>query len=162
MTPLKRWLTEMEIVVAKAANGCLVPVDPQGIEEIAKLKTGQGVKVTIKRMRNLGHHRKMFALLNLAYEAWEPAVQQYKGEAVAKNFESFRNDVVVLAGYGEASYNFRGEIRVRAKSMAFGSMSQDEFEKLYSAVIDVVLTRILTQYTRDDLDNVIEQVLRFT
>lgn len=152
----------MDLVLAKAANGALMPVDQQSIEAIAKLKLGQGVKVSIKRIRNLGHHRKMFSLLNLAYEAWEPPAQQYKGEAVQKNFDSFRNDIVILAGYGEASYNLRGEVRVRAKSMAFGSMSQEEFEALYSAVINVILSRILTNYTRDDLDNVVNQVLAFT
>lgn len=152
----------MEIVLAKAANGALMPVDQQSVDAVAKLKLGQGVKVSIKRVRNLGHHRKMFALLNIAYEAWEPPAQQYKGETVQKNFDAFRNDVVVLAGYGEASYNFRGEVRFRAKSMSFGSMPQEEFEALYSAVINVVLSRILTNYTRDDLDEVVNQVLSFT
>ena len=152
----------MEITLAKAANGCLVPVDQQAIEAIAKLKLGQGVKATIKRVRNLGHHRKMMALLNLAFDAWEPAELEYKGQKVEKSFDSFRSDVIILAGYGEATYNFRGEIRVRAKSMAFANMSQDEFEGLYSKVIDVILTKILTNYKRDDLDNVLNQVLSFT
>lgn len=151
----------MEIYLAKAAGGYLVPVDQQSTEAMAKLKAGQGVKVTIKRVRNIGHHRKFFALLNLAFDAWDPVEQQYKGEKVEKNFDQFRNDIVVLAGHGEASYNFRGEVRVRAKSLAFGNMSQDEFEGLYQSVVQVVLSKILTNYTRDDLDEVIERVLRF-
>lgn len=151
----------MEIFLAKAAGGYLVPVDEQSTEAITKLKAGQGVKVTIKRVRNIGHHRKLFALLNLAFDAWEPVEQQYKGEKVEKNFDQFRNDIVVLAGYGEASYNFRGEVRVRAKSIAFGNMSQDEFEGLYQSIVQVVLSKILTNYTRENLDEVIERVLRF-
>lgn len=151
----------MEIYLAKAAGGFLVPVDQQSTEALAKLKAGQGVKVTIKRVRNLQHLRKFFALLNLAFDAWEPVELEYKGERVQKNFDQFRNDVVVLAGFGEASYNFRGEVRVRAKSLAFGNMSQDEFESLYQAVVQVVLSKILTNYTRDDLNEVIERVLRF-
>lgn len=151
----------MEITLAKAPGGFLVPVDQQSTEAIAKLKLGQGVRVTIKRVRNLGHHKKFFALLNLAYEAWEPTEQTYKGQVVAKNFDQFRNDLVVLAGHGDASYNFRGEVRVRAKSLAFGNMSQDEFEGLYQSVVQVVLSKILTNYTREDLDEVVERVLRF-
>ena len=41
-------------------------------------------------------------------------------------------------------------------------MDEIEFETLYSATIDVILSRILTKYTRQDLDNVINQLLAFT
>lgn len=152
----------MEIILAKAPGGYLVPVDQDSTEEIAKLKTGQGVRVTMKKMRNVQHHRKFFALLNLAFDAWEPAVTEFKGEPIKKNFDRFRNDITVLAGYYEATVNMRGDVRMVAKSISFGSMEQSEFDKLYSAVIDVILQRILTNYTRDDLDEVIDRVLRFT
>lgn len=152
----------MELILAKAPNGSLVPVDQQAMDELAKLKVGQGVRVKVTRMRNYKFHRKLFALLNVAFDAWEPLALEYKGEKVAKNFERFRSDVTVLAGYYEATVNLRGETRLEPKSISFSSMDQDEFEKLYSAVIDVVLQRILTNYTRDDLDNVVEQVLRFS
>jgi len=152
----------MEIILTKAPGGYLVPVDQHGTDEIAKLKTGQGVRVTMKKIRNVMHLRKFFALLNLAFEAWEPAAVEFKGEPIKKNFDRFRNDITVLAGYYEATVNMRGEVRMVAKSISFGSMDQSEFDKLYSAVIDVVLQRILTNYTRDDLDEVIERVLRFT
>jgi len=152
----------MELILSKAPNGSLVPVDQAGIDELAKLKIGQGVRVTLTRMRNYKFHRKFFALLNIAFDAWEPTAQEYKGQPVAKNFDRFREDVTILAGHFTASINLRGETRLSAKSIGFSSMDQDEFEKLYSAVIDVVLQRILKNYTREDLDNVVEQVLRFS
>jgi hypothetical protein len=40
-------------------------------------------------------------------------------------------------------------------------MGQEEFDGLYSSVIDVVLARILTNYTRDDIDSVVNQILGF-
>lgn len=149
------------IVLAKAAGGALIPLDPQAIEFLAKLKTGAGVTVEIKRHRNPAFHRKFFALLNIAYEHWEPVEATYKGQVVGKNFDQFRNDIVCLAGHFEMAVNLRGETRVTAKSISFASMGQDEFETLYSSVVNVVLTKILTNYTRDDLDAVVEQVLRF-
>lgn len=152
----------MEIILSKAPGGYLVPADQQSADELAKLKVGQGVKVTMKRIRNVQHHRKFFALLNLAFDAWEPAVVEFNGEPIKKNFDRFRNDITVLAGYYEATVNMRGEVRMVAKSISFGSMDQSEFDKLFSAVIDVILQRILTNYTRDDLDEVIDRVLRFT
>lgn len=152
----------MELILTKAPNGSLMPVDQHSIDELAKLKIGQGVRVQLTRMRNYAFHRKFFALLNIAFDAWEPTAKEYKGQPVAKNFERFREDVTILAGYYTSSVNLRGDVRLSAKSISFSSMDQGEFEKLYSAVIDVVLQRILANYTRDDLDNVVEQVLRFS
>lgn len=149
------------IVLTKAAGGGLVPIDQQAIDFLAKLKLGAGVTVEIKRHRNPAFHRKYFALLNLAYEAWEPVAATYKGEAVGKNFAQFRNDVTVLAGHFEMAVNLRGETRLTAKSISFGSMGQDEFESLYSATVNVILSRILTTYTPEDLDRVIDQILGF-
>lgn len=152
----------MKIHMRKDAGGILVPVDDEAAAELQKIKTGTVVSVEVKRVRNYQFLKKFFALLNLAFDAWEPAVTEFKGEPIKKNFDRFRNDITVLAGYYEATVNMRGDVRMVAKSISFGSMDQSEFDKLYSAVIDVILQRILTNYTRDDLDEVIDRVLRFT
>lgn len=152
----------MKIHMRKDAGGILVPVDDEAAAELQKIKTGTVVSVEVKRVRNYQFLKKFFALLNLAFDAWEPAVTEFKGEPIKKNFDRFRNDITVLAGYYEATVNMRGDVRMVAKSISFGSMEQSEFDKLYSAVIDVILQRILTNYTRDDLDEVIDRVLRFT
>lgn len=149
------------IVLAKAAGGALIPLDQQAIDFLAKLKLGAGVTVEIKRHRNPAFHRKFFALLNIAFDAWEPVAATYKGETVGKNFDQFRNDIVVLAGHYEMAVNLRGETRLTAKSISFASMGQDEFEDLYSATVNVILARILTNYTRDDIDNVVANVIGF-
>jgi hypothetical protein len=151
-----------EIVVTKTAGGALAPADQQAADYLCKLKLGEAVKVKATRMRNPGHHRKYFALLNLAFDAWEPVEKIYRGEAVRKNFGQFRNDVIVLSGYYEMAVTLKGDTRLTAKSISFGNMAQDEFDKLYSATVDVILQRILTRYTRADLDNVINQILGFT
>ena len=150
-----------EIVLTKAAGGVLVPCDPQAAEFIAKMKVGAGVRATVTQQRNVKFHRKLFALLNLAFDHWEPEAATYKGQAVGKNFDQFRNDITVLAGYYEMAVNLRGETRLTAKSISFANMSQDDFDSLYSAVVNVVLTRILTNYTQDQLDAVMDQLLGF-
>lgn len=152
----------MEIVLAKAANGCLVPVDQQGIEAVAKLKLGQGVKVTMTRHNNVAFHRKIFALANLAYEAWEPVEKEHKGVPITKNFDQFREDLTILAGFYETRVRINGDIRYIAKSWSFASMPDEEKDRLFNAIINVILKHVLTNYTRDDLDNIVEQVLRFT
>ena len=152
----------MEMVLAKAANGALVPVDQQSIEAIAKLKLGQGVKVTVRRHNNVAFHRKLYALANLAYEAWEPVNKEHKGVPILKNFDQFREDLTILAGFYETRVRLNGEVRFIAKSWSFARMPDEEKDRLYNGIINVVLTKILTNYTRDDLDNVVEQVLSFT
>ena len=150
-----------EIVLTKAAGGALVPADQQAAEFIAKLKLGGSVKARVTRQRNPAFHRKFFALLNLGFEAWEPAGGEYKGEPVQKNFEQFRNDVTVLAGFYDVTVTLKGETRLTAKSISFANMEQDDFDKLYNAVVNVLLARVLTKYTRDDLDEVIERMMAF-
>lgn len=150
-----------ELVLIKTPNGALAPADPQASEFIAKLKLGAGVKAKIVRHNNPAFHRKLFALFNVAFDAWEPGEKQYKGEPIAKNFDQFRNDLTVLAGFYESTITLKGDVRLVAKSLNFSAMDQTEREKLYEAVIGVVLAKILTNYTREDLDNVVSQVLAF-
>ena len=150
-----------DIVLTKTASGALVAIDPQAVEFIANMKLGAALTASVKKHNNPKFHAKMFALFNVAYEAWEPVSKEYRGEIVQKNFDQFRKDLTVLAGYSETVINFKGDVRVIAKSLNFSAMSQDDREKLYSAIIDVVLARILTKYTRSDLDAVVESVLRF-
>lgn len=150
-----------EIMLMKTPSGALVAADSQAADYIAKLKLGAGVRAKVTRVNNPAFHRKMMALFNLAFDAWDPAQKEYKGIKVQKEFDRFRKDVTILAGFYETSLDFHGNVRLQAKSLNFASMDQGERESVYSAVINVVLSRILTNYTRDDLDRVIDQVLGF-
>ncbi len=152
----------MDVVLAKTAGGALVPVDQQGIDYIAKMKIGAGAQVSIKRHNNIKFHRKIFALANFAYDAWEPAQKEHKGVPIEKSFDQFREDITILAGFYETRVRLNGEIRLIAKSWAFGSMPDEEKDALFNAIINVVLKYILKDYTRADLDDVIENLLRFT
>lgn len=150
-----------ELVLTKAPGGALIPADPQAVDFISKLKLGQGVTAAIKRHRNPAFHRKFFALLNLAYETWEPVEATYKGQVVGKNFDQFRRDVTILSGHYEMAVNLKGETRLTAKSISFANMDEAEFSDLYNAACNVILQRILTTYTRDDLDAVIDRLMGF-
>lgn len=150
-----------EIVLTKLPGGALAPMDPQAAEYIAKLKTGAAVRATVKQQRNPRFHRKYFALLNLAFDAWEPAANTYKGQVVGKNFDQFRNDIACLAGFYEMAVNLKGETRLTAKSISFANMGQDEFDDLYNATLNVILKHVLTKYDREQLDAVMDQLTGF-
>lgn len=149
------------IVLLKTPGGALVPADPQASEYIAKLKLGAPVKAEVKRVRNYQFHKKFFALLDFAFENWEPVEATYKGQVVAKSRKQFRNDITVLAGFGETTITLKGEVRVVAKSISFASMEQDDFDDLYNATVNVVLRQVLTNYSREQLDEVMDQLQGF-
>lgn len=149
------------IVLAKIAPGTLIAIDDEGCEYIEKMAQGSAITATVKKHNNPAFHRKLFSLFKLAYDAWEPETKEYKGQVVAKNFDQFRRDITILAGFYEMVVNFKGEVRFVAKSLEFGKMDNDEREKLYNSVINVILARILTQYTRNDLDEIVERVMQY-
>lgn len=152
----------MDVYLVKTSTGALVPADEQSAEYLRKQKVGQGFRVEITRVRNVRFHRKFFALLNYAFDAWEPEETFYKGLPVEKSFDQFRADITILAGYYETAVRLDGTVRVTPKSIAFHRMDEDEFEKLYSAVIDVLLQRIFIDQTRGDVDNVVNNILAYT
>lgn len=149
------------VLLKHGASGLLLPDDTDTSEFIKKLKDGAIIRADFKKMRNPKFHRKFFALLNFAYENWEPAAQTYKDQVVEKNFDRFRADIAILAGFYTVVVNIKGEPRYEAKSISFASMDEAEFDKLYQATITVIMKHILTKYTREDLDQVINELLNF-
>lgn len=154
-------MTEL-VLVKHSQSGLLLPDDVDTSDFIKKLKDGAIVRADFKKMRNPAFHRKFFALLNFAFENWEPEVQTHKGQVIEKNFDRFRSDIAILAGFGFPTYNIRGEMRMEAKSISFASMDETEFQNLYQATISVIMKHILTNYTAQDINEVVNQLLGFT
>lgn len=122
---------------------------------------GELVQVEMIFPRNPAFHRKFFALLNIGFDAWEPSLT-HAGEVVEKDFEQFREDVTILAGHYIQTWTLDGEMRLRAKSISFAGMDDQEFEKVYSSVADVLLGRVLRNYKdRAELDAVVDRMLGF-
>ena len=151
-----------DIVLMKMPGGYLSPVDQAGIDYLGKIKLGAGVKVKVTKHNNVGFHRKLYALLNLAFDAWDAPALTHRGEPVAKNIDQFRADITILAGFYESAIRLDGSIRFTAKSWSFEKMDDEEKERLYNGIINVVLAKVLTNYSRDDLEMVIANLLRFT
>lgn len=129
------------------------------------LEPGEIAQVEVEIPRNPKFLRKFFALLKVGFDAWEPARKHktYKGKPITKNFERFRSDVLILAGFYEQTFDLKGRMCVEAKSISFANMEEPEFEKVYSAVADVLLREVLTRYKgREELDSVVNEILSFT
>jgi len=145
----------------------LVPAQDSDRELLKKIKVGVPVRVKVTRVRNYKFHCKYFSLLTYAFECWEPS--ENKADKLMKvikiaperNFEMFRSDVAILAGYYTATYRLNGDVRLQAKSISFGSMDEDTFEGLYTKTIDVIVRHVLTQYDGEMLRGILEQIEGF-
>lgn len=127
-------------------------------------EAGEVIEIEAKLPRNSVFHRKFFALLNLGFEHWESSRKHktYKGKPVTKSFDSFREEVLILAGFFEQTFTLKGDLKLEAKSIKFARMEQPEFEELYSKTIDVLLEHVFINYKdRAEVDEVIEKIMRF-
>ena len=143
----------------------MMQIEFQDLEEFDKIKVGTMVSAEVKRVRNYQFLRKYFALLHLAYDYWEPegSADNFKGEPIQKNFDRFRNDVQIVAGFGEPVWNLRGELRMQSKSISFGKMDEEEFEKVYTTVLNVLIDRVLRAkgFTAESANTLVDQLINF-
>ena len=146
----------MEIILHKL-NGALHPINDTEREKLKAFKSGEGVRVKMTRVRNYQFLKKYFALLQLAYDYWEPP-ENLVGE---KNFERFRKDVIILAGFYEQYVRVDGSTRVEPKSISFGSMSEDEFAELYTKTIDALVQYVLPRFTGEELRELVRAIEEF-
>ncbi len=155
----------MEILLQKSPQGFLIPSSETDIDKVRKFKVGAVIRCTVTQMRNYQLHKKWFALLKIAYDVWVDGVERrkYKDIDVEPDFDRFRKDVTILAGFFKATYNVRGDVRLEAESISFANMDQDKFEELYSKTIGVVLEKILPagRFTEEQLRRLVEDVMRF-
>lgn len=138
-----------------------VPSDEHEAERLRRHKVGKLYRMEFTEVRNPKFHRKFMAMLNVGFDAFEPTVKQFRGQPVAKNFDRFRKDCVIMAGFFDANYDINGDAKLTAKSISFANMSEEEFERVYNEVANVLLRKVLKNYTRDDLDQVVDQILNF-
>jgi hypothetical protein len=150
----------MEILMLKHPKGFLYPADELEAEKFRKFKVGVLIRTDIAQVRNALFHRKFFALLRVGFDAFVPPEGEYRGMPVQKDFEQFREDCTIAAGFYIVTYRINGEMRIRAKSISFARMTPEDFERLYGQVANVLLQKILAQYqNRANLDNVVNQIL---
>jgi hypothetical protein len=134
------------------------------VKSMMQAEEGELFEVKTRFMRNPRFHRKMFALFKLGFDSWEPdrVRQRYKGMPVQKNFDRFRKDVTIAAGFYDQTFSLKGKMELEAISLSFANMDDAEFEKVYSAVLDVLLQGVLVRYgNRKTVNEVIEQMMRF-
>lgn len=153
----------MEILMLKSPSGSLVPMGEDQVEQLKRLKSGAVIKCNISVMRNGPFFRKWWSLVKMAFDLASERMtpRQHKGVDVLPCFEEFRKDITILAGYYDATYRYDGTLKLRAKSLRWDKMTDDEFERLYSATIDAILQKVLPGLDPRELQNAVDMTLSY-
>lgn len=143
----------------KQSTTLLTPAnDPVSLDVVSTIPVGTTFRVDIFRPRNPAFHRKFMKLCQVAFESWHP------GDG-PKNFDSFRKDLLILAGFRKEYISLATqEIRFEAESIAFANMAESRFHQVYRAVLNVIWEQIYSKqaaWTRGDLDRLAERILHF-
>ena len=138
-----------------------VPVDQASMDAMEEMGMNAEYQVTLTKPRNIHFHKKLFALIGIAYDAFDLGEIKHKGTVIEKNRERFRKDLTIQAGFYDTVFNLDGELRLEAKSISFAKMDEEEFARLYDKFITVILQKVLTSYTAEDLDQQVNKILGF-
>ena len=98
----------------KTQLGHLAPSDAQAKEYLRRIKKESPLLVKITKPRNVGFHRKFFALMDIGFE------NQEKYDTL----EAFRKEVVMRAGWFVEHHHLTGKISYEAKSISFAKMDE--------------------------------------
>ena len=144
-----------EVTLLRVGDG-FVPFSEDDAKNLKRWKTGDLATFNFKKPRNSKFLSKFFSMLDHAYETWSP--EPIEGHTPVKDKKRFRGEMLILAGFRKETFNYKGEVRYDPVPINFSDMPDDvEFEKVYNAVAQVILERILTNYTLDDLNSVVMQ-----
>jgi hypothetical protein len=157
----------MEILLIKTPSG-FMPADDEAQEQCKKFRLGSLARLDVVQMRNGAFFRKWWALVKLGYDHFVDTceTQEYKGQQVRPEFDRFRKDVTILAGFYRPVWNVNGEMRIEPESLAWANMTEERFAKLYDATIDVLLKKVfngkrMRAWTEEELRSVADQISEF-
>ncbi len=129
----------MKINFIKQPGGTLTPANDMESDKLIKFKTGQMYEVDMKLTRNPKFHGKVFAFFNFCFAHWK-SDKEFIDES--GQFDNFRKDLTIMAGYYDEYYNIHGDVRVEAKSLSYASMKPEVFEQCYKALITAAMMNI--------------------
>lgn len=117
----------MARIYLKRTLSGFVPADEPSAELARKYKTGEIYRADIVKPRSYQHHKLAFALLNLVYGNQD----RYD------NFDHFRKAVAIAAGHVEELITLDGEVLLQPKSIAYDTLDEVEFSKVFGAMMTV-------------------------
>ena len=148
----------MQFYLVKHPGGVFSPAHDSDLERLQRFKNGEMYTAEIKLTRNPHFHRKVMAFFGFCFEFWNAEKSGMGNADERTQFNRFRKDLTILAGYYDTVVNIRNEVRAEAKSIAYANMEQSEFEELYSALINAAIKHVFAG-TRDQ--NILNRLQSF-
>lgn len=133
----------MELLLVKSQQ-ILVPGTDEAAVWLSKKKQGATIIGEFHEMRNGAFFRKWWSLIQYAFDQWADTCEpeQYKGMPIQADFERFRKDVTILAGFRAPVWNIRGELRVEAESLKWAKMTEERFGQLFEATLRALTSEV--------------------
>ena len=119
-----------KIFITKGASGYLVPADAEAEAVCKKWKVGASYSLAYAPARNPKFHRLVFAVAQSVVENASEG-SYWNG----KDAYSFIKAVELTHGFTDEMMDCNGEVHLVPRSIAFESMAEDEFKKLFDALI---------------------------
>lgn len=127
-------------------DGVFYTASDEDYEKARRIKQNTILKCNIVKPRNIHFHRKFFALINTAWDYLTECQERIYGTK-----EAFRKTLTVAAGYYEPVMDMEEQRFVKAPlSIAFSSMTEDEFSELYEKVKNILFTYVLTNVSPEE------------
>lgn len=134
----------MKVNFIKMPGGILSPASDIESERLNRFKNGIVYEVELKggERRNRGFHGKVFAFTNHCFRYWCANNTEAEFQCEKAQFDYFRKSLLIKAGYYDYVVDVNGSTMVQARSMSYDSMEQEEFEQVYSAMINAAIALI--------------------
>lgn len=156
-----------DLLFVKSTTG-MVPANDEAHDWLRKKRLGASLLVDAKEMRNGAFFRKYMALLQMSYEYWADNAKtlEFKGKQVMPNFDRFRKDIIITAGFYYPVVNLKGEVRIEHESLKWASMTEERFTELYDRTITALIQQVFNgkicqAWTEAELRSVVAQIESF-
>lgn len=140
----------------------LVPCDSAQAEILSDLRPGKDYRAEVTGARNPLFHRRVMALIRFCFGQWDPAPLVHKGREVERDFESFRAEMLILAGHYTVTHRLNGDVRLKPRSISFAKCDETEFQRVYSGLINVALRNItsMRDMSEAQVGRAVDEIMR--
>lgn len=144
----------MQIDLVKHPGGVFSPASDSDLERLQRFKNGETYTAEIKLTRNPRFHRKVMAFFGFCFAYWSADNAGFGNADEATQFNRFRKDLTILAGFYDTVTNIRGEVRAEAKSLAYANMDDEEFSRCFSAIFNAALKHVFKNADQETINRV--------
>ncbi|WP_414465279.1 DUF1367 family protein [Klebsiella michiganensis] len=144
----------MQIDLVKHPGGVFSPANETDLERLQRFKNGEIYTAEIKLTRNPAFHRKVMAFFGFCFAHWSAERAGLEHMDEHSQFDRFRKDLTILAGFYVKTVRLNGDIRVEAQSLAYANMDDEEFSRCFSSIFNAALKYIFKNADQETIDKV--------